>query len=334
MVYSTDKDYYSILGVSKEADETEIKKAFKKLAFEYHPDRNQNNKESEEKFKDINEAYSVLGDKEKRAKYDNGGEINFPGFPGDFFGSNFGFGNLFNRNVKLKAAPIHIRLDITLEESAMGAEKTVEFDRNIVCVYCNGTRAKESKICPVCKGAGKTTNRNGYVTVINTCSVCQSTGKVPSVLCESCSGKGHIIEKASINVKVPSGVENGARLRIPSKGNIIDNKSEQGDIIVVISLLPHSMFTRFGYNLYYKAKVKFTTAVLGGEIKIPLLAGKEKIINIPPGTQQGHEFYITREGITRRDGMRGDIIVSIIVDVPTEINEEQRKVIEELNIVL
>jgi molecular chaperone DnaJ len=334
------KDYYSVLGVAKDASDVDIKKAYKKMAFECHPDRNLGNKEAEEKFKDINEAYSTLSDKDKRRRYDSGGN-SFQGVgfdPFSFFESQFGdFFGQRRSNVPQAATPIHLTTPITLEEAALGGEKTIEFDRNIRCSSCLGTRAKDGsslKVCGSCGGNGKIINKQGYATTIYPCHVCSGSGKVPDELCSVCSGVGHSKDKTVLSIKIPPSIDTGATLRIPGKGNIINDNIPPGDVFIQVIVSPHNKFNRFGYNIYHDVKVKFTDAVLGAEVLVPTIDGEEEKISIPSGTQQGEEIYINGKGVIKRDGARGDQVVRVFIDVPKNLNEVQLKLINKLSKVL
>ncbi len=357
------KDYYEVLGVGRDASEEEIKKAFRKLARKYHPDVNKD-KDAAEKFKEINEAYEVLRDPEKRARYDQFGHAgvgegnfdasNFGGF-GDFGGfGNFsdfggglfddifdmfgGFGGGFSQSRRrgpVHGADLRYDLEITLEEAVFGAEKEIEIYRMENCKKCNGTGAKPGtrpKTCPTCAGTGqvrKVQNLGSMqFTNVTTCGTCGGSGSIVEEVCPECHGSGKSRFARKLKVKIPAGVDTGSRLRMSGEGEPGEAGGPPGDLYIIIRVKPHKLFVREGDDLIYKAPISFVQAALGDEIEVPTLEGKVKL-RIPEGTQPGTRFRLKSKGVPRSKGYgRGDMYVEAEVVIPKNLNEQQRELLQ------
>ena len=351
------RDYYEVLGVSKNASEQEIKKAYRQKAIQYHPDKNPNNKEAEEKFKEAAEAYEVLSLPEKRQRYDQfghagvGGANGAQGFGGmnmedifSRFGSifeDFGFGGFSSgsrrsrsQNVQ-KGSNLRIKVKLTLEEIAKGVEKNIKVQKYVTCTVCNSTGAKSSdavKTCPSCHGSGYTVRVQqsifGTMQVQTECSQCNGTGKIITDKCPQCSGNGIVKGEEIINIKIPTGVSSGMQLSLNGKGNAAPNNGINGDLFVLIEEIPHDLFERDGINLYLEHYISFPQAVLGTNVDIPTIDGKARI-KIAPGTQSGTLLRLHDKGLPEIQSYhKGDLIVNINVYVPKNVNKEEKQIIE------
>ncbi|MDG2948642.1 molecular chaperone DnaJ [Bisgaard Taxon 10/6] len=344
------QDYYEILGVERGADEKAIKKAYKRLAMKYHPDRTKGDKASEEKFKEINEAYEILSDKEKRAAYDQYGHAAFEqgGFGGagaGGFGGGFGgfggfedifsemFGSGSSRQRVVRGDDLRYDIEITLEEAVRGVTKDIQIQTLASCDHCDGTGAeKGSKVetCPTCHGHGRVRRQQGFFMTETTCPHCHGTGKKIEKPCKKCHGDGRVHKTESLSVKIPAGVDSGNQLRLAGKGAAGENGAPAGDLYVVIHVKDHHIFERDGNNLYCEVPISFTQAALGGEIEVPTLDGRAKL-KIPEGTQTGTMFRMRGKGITAmRSGYAGDLICKITVETPVKLTDEQKDLLHKL----
>jgi molecular chaperone DnaJ len=338
------KDYYEILGVNREASPDELKKAYRKLALKYHPDRNPDDKESEEKFKELSEAYSCLCDPEKRAHYDRFGSADNFGQPGGFGGFGGGgfsdiFENIFDdffggtrKTRPTRGADLRYNLTITLEDAAFGVEKEIRIPRWQTCDTCSGSGCQPGKppvTCSSCKGTGHVRFQQGFFSISKPCAKCHATGKIISHPCPTCKSEGKVKVQRDISVKVPAGVDNGSRLRLSGEGDFGSFGGPPGDLYVVLSIEQHQLFRREGLNLYCDIPVSFTTAALGGEIDVPGLSGVSKL-KIPAGTQSGKQFHLKGKGMPKLGShYRGDIVVAVSIKVPEKLTERQRELLEE-----
>ncbi|OOF42485.1 molecular chaperone DnaJ [Rodentibacter trehalosifermentans] len=343
------QDYYELLGISKGADEKEIKRAYKKLAMKYHPDRTQGDKEKEEKFKTIQEAYEILSDKEKRAAYDQYGHAAFEqggfgggGFGGGFGGADFGdifgdmFGDIFgggsrSRQRVVRGEDLRYDLEISLEEAVKGTTKDIQINTLAHCDSCEGTGAeKGSKVetCPTCHGSGRVRRQQGFFVSESICPTCHGSGKKIEKPCHVCHGEGRVHKKESLSVKIPAGVDTGNQLRLSGKGAAGENGAPAGDLYVVIHVKAHHIFERDGNNLYCEVPISFATAALGGEIEVPTLDGRVKL-KIPAETQTGKLFRMRGKGVNAR-GYAGDLICRIVVETPVNLNSKQKELLKEL----
>lgn len=358
------RDYYEVLGVSRNATLDEIKSAYRKLAMKYHPDRNPGDKEAEEKFKEATEAYEVLSDPEKRERYDRFGHEGlrsgydyhtyttiddifsafsdiFSGFGGSIFDEFFGTGSRSRRtrtvSIGERGSDLRIRLPLTLEEIATGVEKTIKLKKFVTCHKCGGTGAKSGsgyKTCPNCNGSGeiRQVSRSFFGQFINitTCSTCGGSGRVLSEKCEVCSGEGRINGEETITVKIPPGVENGNYIPLSGKGNAGKRGGEPGDLIIVIEEKKHEHFERHKDDIYYQLLISFPEAVLGTKVEVPTLYGKETI-KIEPGTQPGTKIRLTGKGIPHLNQYgRGDQIVIVNIYVPNSVGSKEKNLLKEL----
>lgn len=339
------RNFYELLGVQKNASEADIKKAYRGLALKYHPDRNQGNKESEAKFKEINEAYSVLSDPEKRANYDRfgtaeGAGAGFGGFSGagfgdifeDIFGDFFGNAGGQRRPRPTKGNDLRYDLEITLEESAFGTEKNIEIPRWEKCQACNGSGSKPDKspvTCSKCSGSGNVRFQQGFFSVSKTCGQCNGAGRIITDPCTSCKGHGKSKKAHNISVKIPAGVDSDSRLRMTAEGEPGIYGGPPGDLYIVLNIKPHNIFERRGTDIYYEMAITFPQAALGAEIEVPTLDGAASL-KIPPGTQPGKSFHLRGKGIPKLGSHgKGDEIVFVTVEVPKNITPRQRELIEE-----
>jgi len=355
------RDYYEVLGLSKGAGDSEIKKAFRKLAKENHPDVNPDNQAAEARFKEINEAYEVLSDADKKAKYDQFGHAgvdpNFGGHHGggggfhggfhggmdfdlgdifsSFFGGGFGGGTSTNPNAPRKGQDIHVEMKVSFEEAAFGCEKEVNVPTITDCGTCHGSGAAPGttpETCPQCKGTGAVqTQRRTAFGVMNTtgpCPQCNGTGKIIKKPCETCKGKGKVRKNQKVSVKIPKGIDNGQTVSVRGKGNAGLNGGPAGDLLITVRVRPHPRFEREGYHVHSRIQVSVVQAILGDELEVETLDGKVKY-TIPEGTQSGTVFRLKGKGIPHLRGSgRGDQYVAVAVDIPGGLNTEQRELLE------
>lgn len=347
------RDYYEVLGVSKNATEDEIKKAYRKKAKECHPDLHPDDKEAADRFKELNEANEVLSDANKRARYDQFGfEDPMAGMGGGgnpFGGFDFGgmggvgdiFDQLFNGGMGSRSArnqgpvagnDLRYELYVTFEEAAKGCQKSFEIYRNELCDTCKGSGAKPGTspvTCPTCQGSGQIRQSGGWMTTVRTCSACGGTGKIVREKCTACSGSGRVRKKRTVTVKVPAGIDHGQTIIMNGQGEPGLRGGPNGDLYIVVSVKPHKIFRRDGYNLLLEMPVSFVTATLGGDVEVPTLNGPVKY-RIPEGTQPGTEFRIKGNGIQQlRGNTKGDLILRVKVEIPKRLNNKQKELLRQ-----
>jgi len=340
------KDYYETLGVSRDASETELKKAFRQLAMKYHPDRNLGDKASEEKFKEINEAYSCLSDPAKRANYDRFGTAEGAGAGYGPFAAGAGFGDVFEdifgdffgafggqrRQRPSKGDDLRYDLAINLSEAVFGVEKVIEFPKWETCQDCRGSGSEPGKqpaVCPSCKGSGQIRFQQGFFSVSKTCGKCYGSGKLVTHPCKTCKGQGKVEKQKSISVKIPPGVDSDSRLKIYGEGEPGSYNGPSGDLYIIIHVEEHPFFKREGTELFCEVPVSFPQAALGAEIDVPTLDGTAKI-KLPPGTPSGRLFHLKGKGAPRVGShQRGNQIVRIYIDVPKKLTPRQKELLEE-----
>ena len=344
------RDYYEILGVKKEASQDDLKKAFRQLARKYHPDLNKGSKEAEEKFKEINEAYHVLSDPQKRAEYDQVGHAAFK--PGDFgeyktpsyedLFRDFGLGDIFDafsggagRTRSRAGADLRYDIEISLTDAFYGTKNTVEVPHSYECNTCHGTGAQPGfmRDCPTCKGTGeiRKVQRSGHQQVMNItpCPDCGGRGKIIGKLCETCRGRGTIRKTRRIEVSIPRGVEDGQYLRIAGEGEPGENRGPPGDLYAVVHVKVHPVFVRHGADLHSTTVIGLATALLGGEIKVPTLTGTA-MLKIPRGTQSHTFFRLREQGMPYLNSeKRGDLLVKVVVKIPDNLTKKQVQLVKE-----
>ena len=359
MAAAKKEDYYELLGVARTATEDDLKKAYRKKAVQFHPDKNPGNKEAEEMFKKVSEAYEVLKDTEKRAAYDRYGHAAFQqagagprggghggGFhdPFDIFREVFGQqggggGGIFeeffgggNGGGQGRGSDLRYDLEIALEEAARGVEKEISFRRLGACKHCGGTGAEPGSkrtSCPTCRGAGQVTTSRGFFHVRQVCPTCHGAGQRFERVCAKCTGEGRVNENAKINVRVPPGVDTGSKLRSSGNGEMGVMGGEAGDLYIVVHVKEHEVFERQGDDLFCEIPIKFTLATLGGSIQVPTLQGKATL-KIPPATQSGTTFRLKGRGMPHlRGSAHGDQLIRVHVEVPATLTAEQRKKLED-----
>lgn len=349
------RDYYEVLGVSRTASDQDIKSAYRRLAHQHHPDKNQGNPQAEERFKEAAEAYAVLSDPEQRRRYDRFGHAGVssaaganwgaPGFGGieDILGDLFGFGDVFasaggrassRRSAQQRGADLRYDLEITLEQAADGMTAQLRLPKLETCDACNGTGAAEGtrpETCRTCEGSGQVRFQQGFFSVSRTCGNCRGTGQVINSPCQTCRGGGRVEREKQIEVKIPAGVETGSRLRLQGEGESGAYGGLAGDLYVVIHVAEHEQFERQANNLYSSVPITFGQAALGAEISVKTLRG-EQSLKIPAGTQTGTVFRIRGQGMPVLGSRgRGDLFVAVSVVTPTMLTREQRKLLEQLS---
>ena len=359
------RDYYEVVGVSRTATEEEIKRAYRKLAVKYHPDKNPGDHSAEEKFKELGGAYEILMDAEKRAAYDRYGHAAFSqgqrgrgaaggghdpfdifrevfgqsggggaGIFEQFFGNAQGGGQGESRDGKLRGSDLRYDMQITLEEAAVGCEKTIEVRKQESCSPCQGSGAeKGSKVvsCFDCGGRGQVLTSRGFFQVSQTCPRCRGTGQAIERPCTSCGGEGRAESTSKIKLKIPAGVDEGSRLRSPRNGEAGQRGGPAGDLYVVFHIKEHAVFRREEHHLFCEVPVSFSVAALGGELRVPTLEGQAQV-KIPAGTQSGTSFKLRGHGVTvLNSNQRGDLIVRVAVEVPTKLSMEQRAKLAEFS---
>lgn len=342
------RDYYEILSVDRNASEGELKKAYRKMAMQYHPDRNPGNAEAEDKFKEAAEAYEVLSNSEKRKIYDAYGHegLSGQGFSGGFsdasdifsaFGSIFedffGFsGGGGGRSRGRRGADLRYNLELEFEEAVFGVEKEIEFEKEVTCGKCDGTGAKpgtKKATCSTCGGAGQVRRNQGFFSIVVACPTCEGEGSVIKSHCPECRGKGRVSKSKKVNVKIPAGVDSGVRLRVASEGQAGADGGPAGDLYVFLDVAPSKYFQREEEDVVFNLSLGIAQASLGCKVEVPILGGKTMEIQVPPGTQHGHRITVAGEGIPHLRGVgRGDYIVQVKILVPKKLSKEQRALLE------
>ncbi|MBY0589325.1 molecular chaperone DnaJ [bacterium] len=341
------RDYYEVLGVAKSAPVDEIKSAYRKMALKYHPDRNPNNPEAEASFREAAEAFEVLGDADKRARYDRFGHSGLEGtgfheFTNindvfEAFGDLFGFGSVFGGRGRsrgpAKGADLETDLRLTLEEAAKGVRKSITVRRQTRCAACSGSGSKPGSspvACTTCGGRGQVVRAQGPFRIATTCPSCQGKGQMIADPCRDCKGRGRVQESAEVDVDVPSGVDTGMHLRVRNQGEAGEPGAPAGDLYVLVQIDPHSLFERSGSDLHCRVPISFAQAALGTEIDIPTLAGRETL-QIGRGTQPGDVIRLRGKGMPDpRGGMRGDLLLHVGIDVPKKLTKKQEELLREL----
>ena len=349
------RDYYAVLGIGREASDSEIKSAYRKLALKYHPDRNPGDKKAEEQFKECAEAYSVLADPDKRSRYDRFGHAAVSGAAGgaqgfdptifaefdDIFGSIgdiFGLGGMFGggrrRGGPQRGADLRYDLDITFEQSATGSETTIQIPRQETCETCTGSGAAPGSApttCPQCRGTGQLRYQQGFFTVARTCGQCRGSGRVITKPCEKCHGLGTIEHMRKLTVKIPAGIASGQRLRLTGEGEAGALGGPSGDLYVVVQVAEHSFFQRDANDLHCEIAVNFTTLALGGEIQVPQVLGDSEPFKVPEGTPTNTLFRLRGKGMPDVSGRgRGDLLFTVKAITPKKLTRDQRKLLEQL----
>ena len=353
------RDYYEVLGVSKNATDDEIKKAYRILAKKYHPDLNPGDAEAEKKFKEANEAYEVLSDSDKRDKYDrfghaafdpaSGGGSGFGGFGG--FGGDFDFGDIFSsffggstgsssrsrRNAPIEGDDVGTYVNLTFEEAAFGCKKDIEFSRIEACPDCDATGAERgttTETCSACRGTGHVTVKRqtmlGFMQTQTPCSPCKGTGKIIKCPCKNCNGKGYIKLRKKFEINIPAGIDHLQRIVKRGQGSAGRNGGPNGDLIIEVRVAEDKIFTRDGNNIFCEVPISFAEAALGAEIDIPILGGGTEKYDIPEGTQTGTSFTLRGKGIPDiNSGRKGDLIITVVVETPRNLSSEQKKLLKE-----
>jgi molecular chaperone DnaJ len=349
------RDYYEVLGVARDANEEALKKAYRKLAMKYHPDRNHGDEEAEGRFKELNEAYDVLKDGEKRAAYDRFGHAAFeqggPGGGGGFGGGGpFGgafediFEEMFGRfgggrgargGATGRGADLRTQVDISLEEAFAGTKTNIRIPTSVSCEACKGTGAEGgsssgAQTCPGCNGAGKIRAQQGFFLIERTCPTCGGSGRVIKNPCKICHGAGRVQRERSLNVTIPPGVEDGTRIRLAGEGEAGLRGAPSGDLYVDIAVKPHPIFQRDGANIFIRVPLRMTQAALGGHVEVPSIDGGRARVTIPNGTQTGDQFRLRGKGFSvLRSAARGDMYVQVSVETPQNLTPRQRELLEQ-----
>lgn len=345
---ATKRDYYEVLGIERTADADQVKRAYRKLAMQYHPDRNPGDKEAEKKFKEAAEAFEVLGDPQKRERYDRYGHQGLEGtgfheFTNidevfDMFGDLFGFGSIFGNRRGRRRGPrpgndLQVGMRLTLQEAANGVSKDVTLRRHTRCATCSGTGAapgSQPKQCATCGGRGQVIQAQGPFRIQTTCPTCRGAGQVISDPCSDCRGSGQVEERTTIPVDVPAGVDTGMRLRVRGQGEPGDPGAPNGDLYVAIEIEPHPFFERDGSTLYCRVPISYTQAALGSHVEVPTLEGTESL-EIPAGTQTGQVFRLKKKGMPDpRHQNRGDLMIEVYIEVPKKLTKRQQELLREL----
>jgi molecular chaperone DnaJ len=343
-------DYYDTLGVSRDADEKELKSAFRKKAMKYHPDRNPDDAEAEAKFKEIGEAYEALKDPQKRAAYDRFGHAAFEnggagggggGFGGgsmsdifeDIFGDMMGGGGRRSSGGRSRGADMRYNMEISLEEAFEGKTAEIEIPTSITCDTCSGSGAKPGtspSTCGTCGGVGQVRASQGFFSIQRTCPTCQGRGEVISDPCSPCSGSGRVQQEKTLEVKVPAGIEDGTRIRVAGEGEAGTRGGPQGDLYIFLSIRPHEFFQRDGADIYCRVPISMTTAALGGQFEVGTVDGTQTRVKVPEGTQNGKQFRLRGKGMpVMRSSQMGDMYIQVAIETPSNLSKKQRELLTE-----
>ena len=347
------QDYYDTLGVARGSSPDELKKAYRKLAMQYHPDRNPGDKAAEVKFKELSEAYDVLKDDQKRAAYDRFGHAAFEngsagprgpgGAPGDF-GFASGFADIFDEmfggfaggrrgQANARGSDLRYNLEISLEEAFKGSSAQIRVPTSISCESCNGSGSEAGSrpvTCTTCSGNGKVRAQQGFFTIERTCPSCGGAGRVIENPCKTCGGQGRIRREKTLSVNIPAGVEDGTRIRLAGEGEAGLRGSAPGDLYIFLSVSPHRLFQRDGANVHCRVPLPMTTAALGGQLEVPTIEGARARVTIPPGTQSGAQFRLKGKGMTvLRSPARGDMYIEAVVETPVSLTKQQQELLRE-----
>ena len=342
------RDYYEILGVSRTVSDGELKSAFRKMAMRYHPDRNPDNPEAEEQFKEINEAYEALKDPDKRAAYDRFGHAAFEGpGAGSGFGNDFtstmsdifdeffgmGGGRRGGRSARERGADLRYNMEVTLEEAFAGKAVEISVPTSITCDACAGSGAKPGTTptqCPTCGGAGRVRATQGFFTLERTCPTCQGRGEVITDPCGKCGGSGRTTEERTLSVNIPAGIEDGTRIRLSGEGEAGVRGGPPGDLYIFLSVKPHALFQREGADLFCRVPISLGKAALGGQIEVPVIDGSKTMVKVPDGTQTGKQFRLKAKGMPMlRSTQRGDLYIQVVTETPRNLTKRQRELLEE-----
>ncbi len=347
------RDYYEMLGVGREASDDEIKGAFRKLAMQHHPDRNQGNKDAEHKFKEVNEAYDVLKDTERRAAYNRfghaafeqaaagggarAGSYDFAGGFADIFDEMFGefTGSRGGGQSTSRGSDVRYNLQISLDEAFKGKTTKIRIPSTVLCDSCGGTGAEggsQPVTCPGCQGAGKVRAQQGFFTIERTCPTCHGAGRVIDKPCRKCSGAGRMKKEKTLSVNVPAGVEEGTRIRLSGEGEAGMRGGPPGDLYIFLSVRPHRIFKRDGANLHVEVPIPMVRAALGGSIEVPTIDGGRARVNVPSGTQSEHQFRLRNKGMSiLRSNARGDLYLHAIIETPVNLTKRQQELLREFD---
>ena len=352
------EDYYETLGVSKSASADELKKAYRKKAMQFHPDKNVGDAEAEVKFKQVNEAYEILKDEQKRAAYDQFGHRAFEqggggGFGGgagaggfDFSSGNFSdiFEDLFGNfgggagarsqtGQNSRGSDLRYNLEISLEDAFAGKKQSINYTTSIICDSCDGSGAEagsEPETCPTCGGRGTIRASQGFFMIEKTCGTCAGTGTIIKNHCKKCSGTGRVSKNKNLSVTIPAGVENGTRIRLSGEGEAGFRGGYSGDLYIFVSVKPHEIFKRDGDQIYFDVPIKLTTATLGGAIEVPTIDGKKVKVSVPEGTQSGKQFRLRGKGMQKINSTRrGDMLINALVETPVNLTKRQKEILKE-----
>src|SRR5579863_814455 len=345
------QDFYEILGVGKSADADELKRAYRKLAMQYHPDRNPGDQSAEQKFKGISEAYDVLKDDQKRAAYDRFGHAAFENGsrgPGDFAGGfQGGFADIFEemfgamgagrraQSGPSRGSDLRYNIEVALEDAFKGKQTTIRVATFVHCDTCKGAGAEPGSrpvACRTCQGRGRVRSQQGFFTIERPCPTCQGTGQTIEKPCRPCGGQGRVRREKTLSVNIPAGVEDGTRIRLAGEGEVGVHGAAPGDLYIFVAVAQHAIFQRDGANIYCRVPLPFTTAALGGSVEVPTVEGSRTRVTVPPGTQSGHRFRLKGKGMSiLRSPMRGDMYVHAVVETPVNLTKRQQELLREFD---